>query len=407
MHSISQHLSDYFNMHNLLIISTAPLPDSENTATTFPITQHNDTSRRDLRSTRQTFKSREPAPCPGTNVFSSFRKNTKKPFSNAGNRNKKTTAPVEVLEEPQRVSSPTEIGGSNGTLTSNSFASNDQENIAPEDDGFQVPAYQKRKAKTDFRKAAVDNAEFEVERIRAQDRRDPGWKPRIRDAEAVLAQARKEQKRREALQQKANEAARPRNKSTAVIGKHGHRYMSEDREKTKFNGVRFSDQLPGTIFWHEEIYKLEPNNPKVKRGDKNTFQDHHGVWRYAKDRFFIGYGRQYAQINEVGIYTKGDTGAANIPEEELCEYINLKPKGAVDYEPQIPGAPTLEVQTKLGRRFMGRTTMLVRVARPTTRDLDCDELEMIGSITDDSLKILIEQVNKFSGRNAPAEKNRT
>ncbi|KXT02352.1 hypothetical protein AC578_254 [Pseudocercospora eumusae] len=98
----------------------------------------------------------------------------------------------------------------------------------------------------------------------------------------------------------------------------------------------------------------------------------------------------YAKINEAAIYTKDSTRAANIPEEGKCEYRNLKPRGALTYKPQIPGAPILEVQTKIRRRFMDRNTMLVRVACPTTRDLDCYELEKVGSIT---FKILIEQIS--------------
>ncbi|KXT02349.1 hypothetical protein AC578_253 [Pseudocercospora eumusae] len=144
-------------------------------------------------------------PMSGKKVFWNFRKNTKNQCSNTIKRNKTTTSPVEVPEEPR--------GSAERRVR---------------DVGFQLPAYQQKKAKTDFRKAAVSNAVSEVEKIKAQHRRGLGWNYQINNAEAVLAQARKEQNHREALQHEANETARPRNKLTAVIGKYDHRYMSNN-----------------------------------------------------------------------------------------------------------------------------------------------------------------------------------
>ncbi|EME81340.1 uncharacterized protein MYCFIDRAFT_176625 [Pseudocercospora fijiensis CIRAD86] len=363
------------------------MPDSEIIATTTPIAQHSDIRSRTPRSSHQTLKHTAPTPCLEETHF-----------SNSG-RAKKTTGPVEVLEEPRNVLKPD--GNCNSTLISNSSVSHYQENTVPEDDGFEMPAYQKKRARTEFRKAAVSNAINEVEAAKAMDPSDEGSWKRLNDAQAVLAQARKEDNRRLAMQQKAAEAARPRHKSI-VIGKYGHRSLYEAQPKTKNHGVRFSDQIPGAIFYHEEVRRLA-GHPSIKPGDPGTFQDHRGIWHFAKGRFLVSYSRQHAKINEVEILTFGNTGVAKVPEEELCEYINLKPKGVVNYKPQVLGAPVLEVQTKIGRRFVDRDTMLVRVSCPHTRDLDCDELEKVGSITNESLRILIASIQKFPGRNALTE----
>lgn len=178
----------------------------------------------------------------------------------------------------------------------------------------------------------------------------------------------------------------------------GVKYEKERRTKTVKNGISFSEQQPGWIGWCSDIYPLRAHN-KVKPGDLGTLCDLQGIWFHDAGHFHVISKRYPNTVNYVTVYSFGDTGLAERPEEEHDEYLNVIPKDVneEDFTPQNPNTPNLKIIAKYGKRGMDRKTMVVRVSRVNTRNVDCDELERCGELDPESTKILIAEVLKAQG----------
>ncbi|KXT09161.1 hypothetical protein AC579_7295 [Pseudocercospora musae] len=190
-----------------------------------------------------------------------------------------------------------------------------------------------------------------------------------------------------------------------VIGKWGAKSKPQEPVKTKDHGVLFSHQTPGLIVCHTNTFPL-PKNSKKKLGDKGVWVDRHGVMQEDKPRYHIIAARHRRKVKEYRIMSHGGKGLENVNEEDWPEYINLKPYDVADedYVKQNEEAPTLEIAHTYGKRKIDWTTSVVRLSDPVVRDIDCDELEKAGQLTEESLEILLEELRKMEGRDHLAEK---
>ncbi|KXT09162.1 hypothetical protein AC579_7295 [Pseudocercospora musae] len=147
-------------------------------------------------------------------------------------------------------------------------------------------------------------------------------------------------------------------------------------------------------------------NSKKKLGDKGVWVDRHGVMQEDKPRYHIIAARHRRKVKEYRIMSHGGKGLENVNEEDWPEYINLKPYDVADedYVKQNEEAPTLEIAHTYGKRKIDWTTSVVRLSDPVVRDIDCDELEKAGQLTEESLEILLEELRKMEGRDHLAEK---
>ncbi|KAF7197421.1 hypothetical protein HII31_01231 [Pseudocercospora fuligena] len=338
-------------------------------------------------------------------------RSTNSKFSKALKALKKSDDEVQVHRDVQETPQ-TPIFNPKGTLSTH--ASDDKENDAPasssespleEDDGFVYPKKHQQKINELKRQEAIVEA-FKIQAEQNVRHMQDNWCDVKERTHAAKATIEKEENRLLRVQAHRNNSERNRvPEYSTVIGNWGTKSKPQEPVKTKNHGVLFSDQTPGLIVCHTDTFPL-PKNSTKKVGDKGVWVDRHGVVQEDKPRYHIIGARHRRKVKEYRIMSHGGKGLENIDEEDWAEYINLKPYGVDDdyYVKQNEDAPTLEIAHTYGKRKIDRMTSVVRLSDPVIRDINCDELEKVGQLTDESLDILLEEVRKMEGRNYLAEK---
>ncbi|EME81368.1 uncharacterized protein MYCFIDRAFT_176649 [Pseudocercospora fijiensis CIRAD86] len=271
-----------------------------------------------------------------------------------------------------------------------------------EDDGFIRPKHQQRKFDQKVHEEKLTAAYDHDAKIRNGHRNmDGDWgreREKTQGAKNMIQEAQVKHQQL-ALKRATHTHKLKRNEQstkTSFIGRYGTKSTVAAPLRTALHQVLFSDQVPGLIVRHTDTFPLPAGSTK-KEGDPGVWKDRNGVLQEDKARTFIIDTRHVRRVKECRVLTHGDTGLAKVPKNEWVEHLNLMPYSAKeeDYTPQNPNAPILKVEYKTGRGALDRKTMVIRLSDPVIRDVDCDDLEKIGALTGESLRVLQDSLRKL------------
>ncbi|KAK3111929.1 hypothetical protein LTR53_012324 [Teratosphaeriaceae sp. CCFEE 6253] len=168
------------------------------------------------------------------------------------------------------------------------------------------------------------------------------------------------------------------------------------------SGTLHSDQAAGNLLWH--LDKQEHSGRKVPDSDPRvTFEN--GKRYLTKGRYFLVVKATEKTVTECPIYTNGDTGLQHVGLAKRKEFFSLRPDdvSVENFEKmnQVPETKFYSVGWVVtgsnGKRVRKlRPTMVVHFARPRTRPIDLDEVQLVGALAQDEVEEVCAKASKRS-----------
>ncbi|KAK3073590.1 hypothetical protein LTR53_004689 [Teratosphaeriaceae sp. CCFEE 6253] len=178
-------------------------------------------------------------------------------------------------------------------------------------------------------------------------------------------------------------------------------YTHQNGLKTA-SGTLYSDQAVGNLLWH--LDKQEHSGRKVPDSDPRvTFEN--GKRYLTKGRYFLVVKATEKTVTECPIYTNGDTGLQHVGLAKRKEFFSLRPDdvSVENFEKmnQVPETKFYSVGWVVtgsnGKRVRKlRPTMVVHFARPRTRPIDLDEVQLVGALAQDEVEEVCAKASKRS-----------
>ena len=164
----------------------------------------------------------------------------------------------------------------------------------------------------------------------------------------------------------------------------GGRYTHSPGPKYS-NGMLVADQTRGNVVFHWDIRPYPSRN--IPDSDPRIWYDEEGVRCLKKGRYWLIVKVTAKKVCEIPIYTKGDTGLANVDPARWSHYICLRPYGVSkeDYKPQNPDAKYFSMGWIHGvdqsmRGGMMRHTMIARYTEVKARAHEVKDMRLVGGL---------------------------
>ncbi len=163
------------------------------------------------------------------------------------------------------------------------------------------------------------------------------------------------------------------------------------------NGVPYNEQVPGAITWHFDIRDCT-KSCRSQTHEHITGQN--GKVMSKKGRYWVIVRADFEKIYEVPVYTNCNAGLVRTPERLHKEYCSLKPthvssKAFVNQSRhnEVLNVGSIRDYTH-GETQLSRETMVVHLTEVFSRDVDVDDLRIVGSLIPASERMLCRLVDR-------------